>query len=107
MGARHRQRKADQAAFATEARELRKAQHRAQRHAVHQTLHESAVDELDDVVLPEPKATRSRIEPAERDIAPNSGTTFKPWKQPFWKRRRNDRRAKELAYRRLATEDGF
>lgn len=107
MGARHRQRKADQAPFATEARELRKAHHRAQRHAVHQTLHEAAVDELDDVVLPEPKATRGRIDPAEREVAPSGGRTFKPWKQPFWKRRANERRAKELAYRQLAAEDGL
>jgi hypothetical protein len=107
MGARHRKRKADQAGFATETRELRKAHHRAQRHAVHQTLHESAVDELDGVVLPVPKATRARIEPAERDDAPITGRSFKPWKQPFWKRRRNDRRAKAQAYRRLATEDGL
>jgi hypothetical protein len=107
MGARHRKRKADQAAFATEARDLRKAHHRAQRHAVHQTLHEAAVDgDLDDVVLPMSKATRGRIEPAERDEVRPSSDGFKPWKQPFWKRRRNDRRAKELAYRALATEDG-
>lgn len=105
MGARHRQRKADQAPFATEARELRKAGHRAQRHAVHQTLHEAGVDELDDVVLPEPKATRGRIEPADRDVAPATGRTFKPWKQPFWKRRRNERKAKALAYRDLAIDD--
>ena len=107
MGARHRQRKADQAAVATESRELRKAQHRAQRHAVNQRLHEVDVDELDDVVLPEPKATRTRIDPAERDEAASPSTTFKPWKQPFWKRRRNNRRARELAYRQLATEEGI
>jgi hypothetical protein len=107
MGARHRQRKADQAGFATEARELRKAHHRAQRHAVHQTLHENDIDELDDVVLPEPKATRARIEPAERDVAQVSSRTFKPWKQPFWKRRRNDRRTKALAYRQLATDESL
>lgn len=105
MGARHRKRKADQAAFATETRDLRKAHHRAQRHAVHQTLHEHDVDDLDGVVLPEPKATRARIEPAERDVVEVSGRSFKPWKQPFWKRRRNDRRAKALAYRRLATDE--
>jgi hypothetical protein len=105
MGARHRKRKADQAAFATEARELRKAHHRAQRHAVHQTLHENGVEALDDVVLPEPKATRARIEPAERDEAQVNSRSFKPWKQPFWKRRRNDRRAKALAYRQMATDD--
>lgn len=106
MGARHRKVKADQAAFATETRDLRKAHHRAQRHAVHQTLHEAAVDgELEDVVLPVPKATRGRIDPAERDVAPVGARSFKPWKQPFWKRRRNDRRARELAYRQLATDD--
>jgi hypothetical protein len=107
MGARHRQRKADQAGFATETRELRKAHHRAQRHAVHQTLHDANVDALDDVVLPEPKATRGRIEPeerAERSVTPRS---FKPWKQPFWKRRRNERLAKAMAYRDLATDDGL
>jgi hypothetical protein len=107
MGARHRQRKADQAAFATETRELRKAHHRAQRHAVHQSLHEHDVEELDGVVLPEPKATRARIEPSEREEAAEPSRSFKPWKQPFWKRRRNDRRAKELAYRQLATDDGL
>jgi hypothetical protein len=105
MGARHRQRKADQAPFATEARELRKAQHRAQRHAVHQTLHDADVDELDGVVLPEPKATRGRIDPADRDVAPTTGRTFKPWKQPFWKRRRNERMARALAYRDLAIDE--
>lgn len=107
MGARHRQRKADQAGFATESRELRKAHHRAQRHAVHQTLHETNVDSLDDVVLPEPKATRGRIEPEERVPPEVQGRTFKPWKQPFWKRRNNERAERALAYRRLAQEDGL
>ena len=102
MGARHRQRKADQAAVATETRELRKAHHRAQRHSVHQTLHESAVDELDDVVLPELKATRGRVEPADRDEPKATGRTFKPWKQPFWKRRGNARRAKAEAWHSLS-----
>jgi len=105
MGARHRQRKADQAPFATEARELRKAHHRAQRHAVHQSLHEHHIDELDDVVLPEPKATRARVEPAERDEPRETTRSFKPWKQPFWKRRVNDRRARAMAYRQLAVDD--
>ena len=100
MGARHRQRKADQAAIATETRDLRKAHHRAQRHAVHQTLHVAAIEgELDDVVLPVQKATRARIEPADRDDVRSTGPSFKPWKQPFWKRRQNNRRAKALAYR--------
>lgn len=105
MGARHRQRKAGQAGFATESRELRKAHHRAQRHAVHQTLHEADVEELDNVVLPEPKATRGRVEPADRDEREVTSRSFKPWKQPFWKRRVNDRRAKAMAYRDLAAED--
>ena len=108
MGARHRQRKADQAGFATESRDLRKAHHRAQRHAVHQTLHENAVDELDNVVLPVPKATRARVEPAERDEPPApQSRTFKPWKQPFWKRRGNDRRAKALAVRDFDADDAL
>lgn len=107
MGARHRQRKATQASFATESRELRKAHHRAQRHAVHQTLHETNVENLDDVILPEPKATRGRIEPEERTPPAVEARSFKPWKQPFWKRRFNERRERELAYRRLATEEGW
>lgn len=105
MGARHRQRKADQAAVATEARELRKAHHRAQRHSVHQTLHEAAVEDLDDVVLPVPKSTRGRLEPAERDDVKTSSRTFKPWKEPFWKRRRNARRARAEAWESLAAGD--
>jgi hypothetical protein len=106
MGARHRQRKAGQAAFATETRELRKAHHRAQRHAVHQTLHEHDIDELDDVVLPVPKATRARLEPPERDEPRDPARTFMPWKLPFWKRRVNDRRARAMAYRQLAVDEG-
>lgn len=103
MGARHRQRKADQAPIATEAREMRKAHHRAQRHHVHQALHETDVDELDDVVLPVPKATRGRLDPADREEPKASGgRTFKPWKQPFWKRRRNERRARAEAWQSLA-----
>ena len=106
MGARHRQRKAGQPAVATEARELRKAHHRAQRHSVHQTLHEAAVDgDLDDVVLPVPKATRGRLDPADRDEEVRSTrSTFKPWKQPFWKRRRNARRARMEAWQSLAAD---
>lgn len=103
MGARHRQRKADQAPIATESRELRKAQHRAQRHHVHQALHETDIDELEGVVLPEPKATRGRLDPADRDeVKVTEGRTFKPWKQPFWKRRRNERRARAEAWQSLA-----
>lgn len=106
MGARHRQRKAGQAPVATETREVRKAHHRAQRHSVHQTLHESAPDELDGVVLPEPKATRGRLEPEDRDEPKaEAGRTFKPWKQPFWKRRRNERRAREEAWQALSAGD--
>lgn len=102
MGARHRQRKADQPAVATEARELRKAHHRAERHSVHQTLHEATMDgDLDAVVLPERKATRVRIEPGDRDEVRSSSRTFKPWKQPFWKRRRNMRRARAQEWQAL------
>lgn len=104
MGARHRQRKAAKTSFATESRELRKAQHRAQRHTVRQTLHETHVDNFDDVVLPEPKATRGRIEPEDRTPVEIEPRTFKAWKQPFWKRRVNERRERALAYRRLATD---
>ena len=103
MGARHRQRKTDQPAVATENRELRKAHHRAERHSVHQTLHEATIDgELEDVVLPQSKATRMRIEPADRDEARSSSRTFKPWKQPFWKRRGNMRRARAEEWQALA-----
>lgn len=103
MGARHRQRKADQPAVATEARELRKAHHRAERHSVHQTLHEATMEgDLEDVVLPTSKATRMRIEPADRDdVRSTSSHTFKPWKQPFWKRRGNARRAREEQWQAL------
>jgi len=102
MGARHRQRKADQPAVATETRELRKAHHRAERHSVHQTLHEATIDgDLDEVVLPQSKATRMRIEPSERDEVRSSSRTFKPWKQRFWKRRGNMRRAREEEWQAL------
>jgi hypothetical protein len=106
MGARHRQRKADQAAIATETRELRKAHHRAERHSVHQTLHEATMDgDLDEVVLPAWKATRVRIEPADRDEVRSSSRTFKPWKQPFWKRRGNMRRARAEEWQALSAGD--
>ncbi|MBK5222054.1 MAG: hypothetical protein JJE52_04100 [Acidimicrobiia bacterium] len=106
MGARHRQRKADQPAFATETREMRKAHQRAERHSVHQTLHEANTDGvLDDVVLPVPKATRGRIEPAERDEVRTGGGGFKPWKQPFWKRRVNVRRARVEEMQAFAAGD--
>jgi hypothetical protein len=104
MGARHRRRRPDQSAYATEARELRKAQHRAQRHEARQALHEVRhEDELDDVVLPVPKPTRERVAPEERETKA-APTSFKPWKQPFWKRRRNVRRERALAWRDLAAE---
>jgi hypothetical protein len=106
MGARHRQRKADQPAVATENRELRKAHHRAERHSVHQTLHEATMDgDLDDVVLPQSKSTRVRLEPDERDEVRTPSRTFKPWKQPFWKRRGNMRRARAEQWQALATGD--
>jgi len=104
MGARHRQRKADQAPFANETREMRTARHRAQRHSVNQTLHEASTEAFDEVVLPEPRATRERVEPVEREPVRASATTFRPWKQPFWKRRRSVRRARAIAWRDLATD---
>lgn len=105
MGARHRRRRSDQSAYATEARELRKAHHRAQRHEARQALHEARYeDALDDVVLPVPKATRGRVAPDDREPAKATTTAFRPWKQPFWKRRRNVRRERALAWRELATE---
>ncbi len=106
MGARHRQRKADQPAVATESRELRKAHHRAERHEVHQTLHEATMlGDLDDVVLPEGKPTRMRIEPADRDEVKSPSRSFKPWKQPFWKRRGNARRARVQQWQALTAGD--
>ncbi|HSL56497.1 MAG TPA: hypothetical protein VK866_01515 [Acidimicrobiales bacterium] len=104
MGARHRRRRSDQSAYDTEAREMRKAHHRAQRHSTRQALHEAHFeDSLDDVVLPEPKPTRERVAPEERGPAKVGTHAFRPWKQPFWKRRRNVRRERAIAWREAAT----
>ena len=76
------------------SREERKQQHRATRHAAHQQLHMIDDDDLDDIVLPEERRTRTHEyksaghEPEKR--------RFKVWKTKFWKRR-GDYRSQKAA----------
>jgi hypothetical protein len=65
------------------SRDDRKQQHRATRHATHQMLH--ALDDPDEVVLPEERRTRSD-EAANGPHEPER-RRFKLWKTRFWKRR--------------------
>ena len=67
-------------------REERKQQHRATRHAAHQQLHMmDDMEDLDDVVLPEER--RSRTHDVSHEHVEPTKRRFKVWKTKFWKRR--------------------
>lgn len=65
------------------SRDDRRQQHRATRHATHQVLH--SIDDPDEVVLPEPRASK----PVNEHAAPSEPERrrFRVWKTKFWKRR--------------------
>ncbi len=65
------------------SRDDRKLQHRATRHAANQILH--ALDDPDEIVLPEEKRTRS-TQGSPPPQTPEQ-RRFRLWKTKFWKRR--------------------
>lgn len=65
------------------SRDDRKLQHRATRHAANQILH--ALDDPDEIVLPEEKRTRSTQGPPPPQTPEQR--RFRLWKTKFWKRR--------------------
>ncbi len=65
------------------SRQERKKQHRATRHATNQIL--NTVDDLEEVVLPEERRTRS--DEATNGQRQPTKKRFKLWKTKFWKRR--------------------
>lgn len=98
MSNRHRTRRSGATSALQEERDSRKAEHRRVRRTVNQELHVALVDgEYDDLVPEVPHATHGYTD--EHD-APESHEVQQPrrrlrhWKQPFWKRRKLDRRRK-------------
>lgn len=67
------------------SREERKQQHRATRHAAHQILHTAEVEDVDDIVLPEERRTRTHEN--GKGMADPEKRRYRVWKTKFWKRR--------------------
>ena len=102
MSTRHRQRRTGATSAMPEERERRKAEHRKVRRGVNQALHvASLTDDHDGLVLELPHPTHGYADvhddPRRHDTeAPQR--RLRHWKQSFWKRRTNDRRARAAAY---------
>ncbi len=101
MSNRHRRRASS---VLPEDRPSRKAEHRRLRRNVNQALHVAALaDDTDGLVLDLPHHTHGYRDDHDspsthREAAPRR--TVRHWKQPFWKRRTNARRARAADWAR-------
>lgn len=91
-----------QRSIVAEPREVRKGEHRKVRHAAKQTLHVAAAEghDMDELVVPGPHAThgyRDDHDAATSHIVADPTNRVRHWKQPFWKRRKNERRQRVVA----------
>ena len=92
-----------------EDREVRKAEHRKVRRTVHQELHVATLEgDTDDLVLDTPHPTHGYTDEHEQPAPHADGDPekrVKHWKQPFWKRRTQQRRQKAQRPDAALTED--
>ena len=107
MSNRHRSRNGGKAV--PEDREVRKAEHRKVRRTVNQSLHVATLaDDTDDLVLDTPHPTHGYTDehaPAAPHAEGDPERKVKHWKQPFWKRRTQERRQKAQLPRTALAED--
>lgn len=86
-----------QGSIVPEPREQRKIEHRKVRHAAKQALHVATAEGVDpdSLIVPDPHATHGyrdeREAPVSHAIA-DPERRVRHWKQPFWKRRKLERK---------------